>query len=48
MKRSTGYNTGLAKVEVLCSTDTFAFSGNSVLRNYIRAENSQLLVATNL
>ena len=40
-----GHNTGLAKVAAQCSSDTFLVNGNLVLRNYIRTERRQLLVA---
>jgi len=40
-------NSGLAKVAVQCSADTFVVNGDLVLRNYIRAERRQLLVAAN-
>ena len=40
-------NTGLAKLAVQCSAETYMAHGSLVLRNYIRAERRQLLVAAN-
>jgi hypothetical protein len=42
-KISTGYNTGLAKVAVQCSADTFVINQTLVLRINICGENRQLL-----
>ena len=43
----TCYNTGLAKVAVQCSADTFVVNQSLVLRINICGENRQLLVAAN-
>ncbi len=43
----TAYNTGLAKVAVQCSADTFVVNQTLVLRINICGENRQLLVAAN-
>jgi hypothetical protein len=40
-------NTGLAKVAVQCSADTFVVNQSLVLRMNICGENRQLLVAAN-
>ena len=42
MTRSTGYNTGLAKVAVQCSADTFVVNQSLVLRINIYGENRHL------
>ena len=42
MTRSTGYNTGLAKVAVQCSADTFVVNQSLVLRINICGENRHL------
>ena len=44
-ERKTAYNTGLAKVAVQCSADTFVVNQTLVLRINICGENRQLLVA---
>ena len=44
-ERSTPHNTGLAKVAVQCSADTFVVNQTLVLRINICGENRQLLVA---
>jgi len=41
-ERSTGYNTGLAKVAVQCSADTFVVNQTLVLRINICGENRHL------
>jgi len=46
-QRKTSYNTGLAKVEVQCSADTFVVNQTLVLRINICSKNRQLLVAAN-
>jgi hypothetical protein len=46
-KRSTGYNSTYKKLVVLCYAETFVVYGNLGLRNYIRADWRQLLVAAN-
>jgi hypothetical protein len=43
--RTSGTNTGLAKVAVLCFADTFVVNQSMVLRINICGENCQLLVA---
>ncbi len=40
--RTTGYNTGLAKVAVQCSADTFVVNQSLVLRINICGENRHL------
>ena len=40
--RTTGYNTGLAKVAVQCSADTFVVNQSLVLRISICGENRHL------
>ena len=45
-KRKTPYNSTYNKLAVLCYVETFLINGNLVLRNYIRADSRQLLVAT--
>ena len=47
MTESTGYNSGLAKVAVQCSADTFVVNQTLVLRINICGRNRQLLVAAN-
>ncbi len=47
MTRSTGHNTGLAKVAVLCSADTFVVNQSLVLRINICGENRHLRQARN-
>jgi hypothetical protein len=42
MTRSTGHNTGLAKVAVQCSADTFVVNQSLVLRINICGENRHL------
>jgi hypothetical protein len=42
MKKTTGANTGLAKVAVQCSADTFAVNQSLVLRINICGENRHL------
>jgi len=42
MERSTGHNTGLAKVAVQCSADTFVVNQSLVLRIKICGENRHL------
>ena len=44
-QESTVGNTGLAKVAVLCSADTFVFNKNMVLRINIGGENRHLRLA---
>ena len=46
-QRSTGYNTGLAKVAVQFSADTFVVNQSLVLRINIYGENRQLRQARN-
>jgi hypothetical protein len=46
-EKSTGYNTGLAKVAVQCSADTFVVNQNWVLRINICGENRHLRQARN-
>ena len=46
-KRSTGHNTGLAKVAVQCSADTFVVIQKLVLRINICGENRHLRQARN-
>src|SRR5690606_23053920 len=41
-ERTTGYNTGLAKVAVQCSADTFVVNQSLVLRINISGENRHL------
>ena len=43
----TAYNTGLAKVAVQCSADTFVVNQTLVLRNDICSENRHLRQARN-
>jgi len=43
--RKTAYNSGLAKVAVQCSADSFVVNQTLVLRINICGENRQLLVA---
>jgi hypothetical protein len=45
MSRITAGNSTYKKLAVQCYADTFVGNGNLVLRNYIRAEGRQLLVA---
>jgi hypothetical protein len=45
--KSTTHNTGLAKVAVQCSADTFVVNQSLVLRINICGENRQLLLAAN-
>ena len=47
MTRTTGYNTGLAKVAVQCSADTFVVNQSLVLRIHICGENRHLRQARN-
>jgi hypothetical protein len=47
MERKTAYNTGLAKVAVQCSADTFVVNQTLVLRMNICGKNRQLLEAAN-
>ena len=47
MTRTTTANTGLAKVAVQCSADTFVVNQNLVLRNNICVENRHLRQARN-
>ena len=42
MKRKTAHNTGLAKVAVQCSAETFVVNQNLVLRINICGENRHL------
>ena len=42
MTRTTAYNTGLAKVAVQCSADTFVVNQSLVLRINISGENRHL------
>ncbi len=46
-ERKTPYNTGLAKVAVLCSADTFVVNQSLVLRRHICDENRHLRQARN-
>jgi len=46
-ERKTSHNTGLAKVAVQCSADTFVVNQTLVLRINICGKNRQLLVAAN-
>ena len=46
-QRTTGYNTGLAKVAVQCSADTFVVNQTLVLRINICGENRHLRQAAN-
>jgi len=41
-ERTTAYNTGLAKVAVQCSADTFVVNQSLVLRTNIYGENPRL------
>jgi hypothetical protein len=41
-ERTTAYNTGLAKVAVQCSADTFVVNQSLVLRTNIYGENRHL------
>ena len=45
--RTTGYNTGLAKVAVQCSADTFVVNQSLVLRINICGDNRHLRQARN-
>jgi hypothetical protein len=45
--KTTGYNTGLAKVAVQCSADTFVVNQSLVLRINICGENRHLRQARN-
>jgi len=47
LNRKTATNSGLAKVAVQCSADTFAINQTLVLRINICGKNLQLLVAAN-
>ena len=47
MRISTGHNTGLAKVAVQCSADTFVVNQSLVLRINICGENRHLRQARN-
>jgi hypothetical protein len=47
LDRSTGYNTGLAKVAVQCTADTFVVNQSLVLRIDICGENRHLRQARN-
>jgi len=47
MTESTGYNSGLAKVAVQCSADTFVVNQTLVLRINICGENRHLRQAPN-
>ena len=47
MTRSTGHNTGLAKVAVQCSADTFVVNQTLALRINICGENRHLRQARN-
>jgi len=46
-RRKTSHNTGLAKVAVQCSADTFVVNQNLVLRINICGENRHLRQARN-
>ena len=46
-EKTPACNTGLAKVAVQCSADTFVVNQSLVLRINICGENSQLLIAAN-
>jgi len=46
-EKRAAYNSGLAKVAVQCSADTFAVNQTLVLRINICGKNRQLLVAAN-
>jgi hypothetical protein len=46
-KRITGYNSGLAKVAVQCSADTFVVNQSLVLRINICGKNRHLRQAAN-
>lgn len=46
-ERKTAYNTGLAKVAVRCSADTFVVNQSLVLRINICGENRHLRQAAN-
>ena len=46
-ERKTAYNTGLAKVAVQCSADTFVVNQSLVLRRHICGENRHLRQAAN-
>ncbi len=48
MRKTTGANTGLAKVAVQCSADTFVVNQSLVLRINICGENRHLRQARNL
>jgi hypothetical protein len=45
MTRKTAYNSTYKKLAVLCYVETFVVYGNLILRNYIRRDSRQLLVA---
>jgi hypothetical protein len=47
-ERTTATNTGLAKVAIQCSADTFVVNHNLVLRINICAENRHLRQAPNV
>jgi hypothetical protein len=47
MRKTTGANTGLAKVAVQCSADALCFVSSSVVADSFRLRNRQLLVAAN-
>jgi len=47
MDKSTGHNTGLAKVAALCSADTFVVNQSLALRINICGKNRHLRVAAN-
>ena len=46
-ENNTGHNSTYNKLAVMCYAETFVVNGNLVLRNYIRADWRQLLVAAN-
>jgi hypothetical protein len=45
MKKKAATNSSYKKLAVLGSAETFVVNGNLVLRNYIRTDSRQLLVA---
>lgn len=47
IEKLTAPNSTRKELVVLCYVETFVIHGNFVLRNYIRAERRQLLVASN-
>ena len=47
IQKSPACNSTYNKLAVLCYAETFVVYGNLVLRNYIRADWRQLLVAAN-